>query len=250
MAALDPTEKKRLIERLSSIREIVFGMQDGILTTAGVLAGLSGAVAVHRQVILAALASTAAGALSMGAGAYLGARAETEVLSSELERTREEAAAEPYLLQERLLHELEHEGLSREAAYRVVQLLSSAPQALLSTAEVKMYGLSRQALGSAAVDGITMGVAFLVGAVVPLLPFILIPSFGPGDHFGLLAAMATTALALFAIGYFQGWIAQRRRRWLSGLRFLAVALGAAIAGYLIGLAIAPLGGPAPIPIAP
>ena len=57
MAALDPTEKKRLIERLSSIREVVFGMQDGILTTAGVLAGLSGAVAIHRQVILAAMSS-------------------------------------------------------------------------------------------------------------------------------------------------------------------------------------------------
>jgi vacuolar iron transporter family protein len=250
VAALDPTEKKRLVERLSSIREVVFGMQDGILTTAGVLAGLSGAVAVHRQVILAALASTAAGALSMGAGAYLGARAEAEVLSSELERTREQAAAEPYLLRERLLHELEHEGLSREASYRVVQLLSSAPQALLSTAEVKMYGMSRQALGSPAVDGVTMGVAFLVGAVVPLLPFILIPSAGPGDYFGLIAAMATTALALFAIGYFQGWLAQSDRRALSGLRFLAIAMGAAIAGYLIGLAIAPLGGSAPIPIAP
>ena len=49
----------------------------------------------------------------MAAGAYLGTRAETEVLSSELERSREEAAAEPYLLRERLLHELEHEGLLR-----------------------------------------------------------------------------------------------------------------------------------------
>jgi VIT1/CCC1 family predicted Fe2+/Mn2+ transporter len=225
-------------------------MQDGILTTAGVLAGLSGAVAVRRQVILAALASTTAGALSMGAVAYLGSRAETQVLSSELERRREEAAAQAYLLRERLLHELEHEGLSREASYRVVQLLSAAPQALLSTAEVKMYGLSHLALGSAAADGITMGVAFLVGAVVPLLPFILIPSSGPGDHFVLIAAMVTTALALFAIGYFQGWLAQRKRRWLSGMHFLAVALGAAIVGYLIGLAIAPLGGPAPTTIAP
>jgi VIT1/CCC1 family predicted Fe2+/Mn2+ transporter len=186
----------------------------------------------------------------MGAGAYLGTRAETEVLSSELERSREEATAEPYLLQERLLHELEHEGLSREASYRVVQLLNAAPQALFSTAEVKLYGLSRQALGSAVVDGITMGVAFLVGAMVPLLPFILIPSAGPADHLGLIAAMATTALALFAVGYFQGWLAQRRSRWRSGVRFLAVAMGAAVAGYLIGLAIAPLGGGAPIPLAP
>ena len=250
MTALDPTAKRRLIERLSSIREIVFGTQDGILTTAGVLAGLSGAVAVHRQVVLAALASTAAGALSMGAGAYLGTRAETEVLTNELERARAKATAEPYLLKEELLHQLATEGLSREASYRVVQLLSSAPQALLSTAEVKMYGLSRQALGGAAADGVTMGVAFLAGALVPLLPFILIPSAGPGDYFGLIAAMATTALALFAIGYFQGWLAQSRRRWLSGLRFLAVAMGAAVAGYVIGLTIAPLGGGAPISAAP
>ena len=150
------------------------------------------------------------------------------------------------MLQESLLHELEHEGLSREAAYRVVKLLSSAPQALLSTAEEKIYGLSRQALGNAVADGITMGVAFLVGALVPLLPFILIPS-AARRLLGLIAAMATTALALFAVGYFQGWLAQRKRRWLSGLRFLAVAMGAAVIGYLIGLAIAPLGGGAPIP---
>jgi vacuolar iron transporter family protein len=242
----DPTEEKRLLERLSSIREIVFGMQDGILTTAGVLAGLSGAVSVHRQVILAALASTAAGALSMGAGAYLGSLAESEVLSSELERTRAEAAVEPYILQEGLLHQLAREGLSREASYRVVKLLSSAPQALLSTAEVKIYGLSRQSLGSPLIDGVTMGIAFVVGAVVPLLPYILISPVGEADFVGLGAALTTTALALFLIGYFQGWLARRTRRWVSGLRFLAIAVGAAVAGYLIGLAIAPLGGNVPI----
>lgn len=245
MAHFNPAEKRRLVERLSSIREVVFGMQDGILTTAGVLAGLSGAVSGHRQVILAALASTAAGALSMAAGAYLGTRAETEVLGSELERTREEAAEEPYVLQEGLLNQLAREGLSREASYRVVKLLSSAPQALLSTAEVKMYGMSRQALGSPVVDGLTMGIAFLVGALVPLLPYILIPATGPKDYAGLALAMVATALALFGVGYLQGWLSQSERRWMSGMRFLGIAMGAAVAGYLIGLLIAPLGGTAP-----
>jgi hypothetical protein len=59
LAAIDPAEKRRLFERLSSVREIVFGVQDGVLTTAGVLCGLSGAVSQHSQVALAALASTA-----------------------------------------------------------------------------------------------------------------------------------------------------------------------------------------------
>ena len=174
MASVDPAEKRRLFERLSSVREIVFGVQDGVLTTAGVLCGLSGAVSQHSQVALAALASTAAGALSMAAGAYLGARAETEVLRAELELVRAEAADKPYTVQEGLLDELCKEGLSREAAYRIVRLLSTSPKALASTAEAKMFGLGGPTLGRPALDGVVMGIAFLVGAVVPLLPYMLI----------------------------------------------------------------------------
>jgi len=214
-------------------------MQDGVLTTAGVLAGLSGAVSSHSQVVLAALASTAAGALSMGAGAYLGTNAESEVLQSELARARSEIERQPYLAQEALLDQLEKEGLSREAGYRVVRLLSSSPQTLLSTAEVKIFGLSRSMLANAKVDGLVMGVAFAVGALFPLLPYIFISSTRPA----LVAALAATAVVLFGVGYFEGWLA-RRTRWRSGLRFLLIALGAAAVGYLIGLAISPLGGTA------
>src|SRR5258708_18847647 len=97
---IDPLEKKQLFERLSNIREVVFGMQDGVLTTTGVLCGLSGAVSDHTQVILAALASTAAGALSMGVGAYLGTQAEAEIVSAELRQARPEAELHPDLIQE------------------------------------------------------------------------------------------------------------------------------------------------------
>lgn len=235
-AAIDPAEKRRLFERLSSVREIVFGIQDGVLTTAGVLAGLSGAVSDRTQIIMAALASTAAGALSMGAGAYLGTRAEVEVIRGELARARREAAREPYILQEELLEKLAEEGLSREAAYRVVRLLSTSPQALLSTVEAKIYGLG-SAAGNPLADGLTMGAAFLVGALVPLLPFIFIATV----RIGLFAATGTAALTLFAVGYFSGLLADNPRPWLSGLRFLTIAIGAAAAGYLIGLAISPLG---------
>ncbi len=236
MALLDTSRGKGLLDRLSNVREIVFGMQDGVLTTAGVLCGLSGAVSSHSQVVLAALASTAAGALSMGAGAYLGTRAEVEVLRSQLERLRGEAVQKPYVVQEELLKQLSKEGLGREAAYRVVKLLSTSPEALLSTAEVKVFGLGGALLGNAALDGLVMGIAFVVGALVPLLPYMAIAT----PRVGLLIALMTTALALFGVGYFEGVIA-RRARWRSGLRFLAIAMGAAAAGYLIGLAISPLG---------
>lgn len=212
-------------------------MQDGVLTTAGVLAGLSGAVSVHSQVVLAALASAVAGALSMAAGAYLGTRAEIEVMRSEVARTRQEALRQPYVIQEALLKEFEKAGLDREAGYRVVQLLSKSPALLMSTAEEKVFGLGGNMLGKPALDAIVMGVAFVLGTLVPLIPYILIPV----EPFALLSALSTTALTLFAIGYFEGWLAQADRRWRSGIRFLVIAMTAAAVGYVIGLAISPLG---------
>jgi len=242
LAVLKPEEQRRTFERLANVREIVFGIQDGVLTTAGVLAGLSGAVSGRSQIILAALASTAAGALSMGAGAYLGTRAEIEVLRTEMRRARDHARSQPYIVQESLLSALAKEGLSREAGYRVVRLLSSAPQALYSTAEEKIYGLTGGSFGNPIVDGLLMGIAFLVGAVVPLLPFILFPSV----RSGLIAGLGTTALVLFGVGYMvEGRLAEHRHPSIAGARFLAIALGAAALGYVIGLAISPLGAAAP-----
>jgi vacuolar iron transporter family protein len=213
-----------------------------VLTTAGVLAGLSGAVSGRTQIILAALASTAAGALSMGAGAYLGTRAETEVIRTEMRRARDQAKSQPYIVQETLLDTLAKEGLSREAGYRVVRLLSSAPQVLYSTAEEKIYGLTGGSFGNPILDGLLMGIAFLVGALVPLLPFMLFSSV----RAGLIAGLGTTALVLFAVGYtVEGRLAQQHYPSLAGARFLAIALGAAAIGYIIGLAISPLGAVTP-----
>jgi vacuolar iron transporter family protein len=242
LPVLKPEEQRRTFERLTSVREVVFGVQDGVLTTAGVLAGLSGAVSGRAQIILAALASTAAGALSMGAGAYLGTRAETEVIRTAMRRARDHAMGQPYIVQESLLDQLAKEGLSRETGYRVVRLLSSAPQALYSTAEEKIYGLSGGSFGNPVLDGLLMGTAFLVGAVVPLLPFVLVSSV----RGGLIAGLGTTAVVLFGVGYMvEGRLAEHKYPSIAGARFLAIALGAAALGYVIGLAISPLGVAAP-----
>jgi vacuolar iron transporter family protein len=230
-------QRRQRFERLSNIREIVFGMQDGILTTAGILCGLAGALPKRYEVILTALASTAAGAISMGAGAYLGTRAEGEVLEGELNRARDEVVHEPYLIQESLLDQLAREGLSREAGYRVVKLLSSAPQALTKTAEEKVYGIGENLVSNPVIDGVVMGFAFIVGALVPLIPFVLTSS----TNYGLGAAVIATAAALFGVGYFEGWMADRTR-WRSGAHFLAVALGAALAGFALGKLIGWLSG--------
>ena len=143
----------------------------------------------------------------------------------------------PYVIQESLLDQLSKEGLSRDSAYRVVKLLSTSQNALINTAEEKVYGLASTLLANPISDGIVMGVAFIVGALVPLLPYFFIES----GLRGLIAALGATGTVLFIVGYFEGVMAHRAQRWRSGIRFLAIAMSAAAAGYLIGLAISPLG---------
>jgi vacuolar iron transporter family protein len=244
LASLDPELQRRRVERLSSVREFVFGVQDGILTTAGIICSLSGAVSNRYHIVMSALAATAAGSLSMGAGAYLGSKSENEVLAAELARAHERAAVEPYVIQESLLEELSHEGLSREASYRVVKLLSSAPRALTSAIEEKVFRVSRRSSENPFADGVTMGMAFLAGSFVPLLPYVFLPA----GTAGALAAAGITAIALFAIGYFAGRLAERPPI-ISGARFLSVAAGAAVAGYVIGLGISKIAGLAIVPTA-
>jgi VIT1/CCC1 family predicted Fe2+/Mn2+ transporter len=119
----------------------------------------------------------------------------------------------------------------------VVKLISTSPDALISTAEEKVYGLAGTMMGNAPLDGLVMGAAFAVGALVPLLPYFFIAS----ARVGLAVALGTTTIALFGVGYFAGWLAHREQRWRSGFRFVLIALGAAVTGYVIGLAISPLG---------
>ena len=128
---------------------------------------------------------------------------------------RADEAAKPYIVQESLLDELCKEGLSREAAYRVVQLLSTSPKALDPPPRQRCTASAARLLGNPALDGVVMGVAFLVGALVPLLPYMLITV----QRYDLVAALAATAL-FFGVGYFEGWLAHRNDRWRSGSAFL------------------------------
>src|SRR5579859_5776187 len=83
----DTPERQRL-ERQRSIREIVFGAQDGILTTLGIVSGVGGAAADRGTIVITGVLSLLVGALSMGAGEFLGGRAERDVVQNAIDFER------------------------------------------------------------------------------------------------------------------------------------------------------------------
>src|SRR5215467_8504638 len=126
-------QKKEFIESRARIREFVFGIQDGLVSTVGLLAGVQGATQSSVVVIITGLTAMFSGAISMAAGSYLSSSAEKDIFDKELREAEVLAEKEPYLAAEELLKALNQEGLAREQSYNIVKVLLSEEQAFLRT---------------------------------------------------------------------------------------------------------------------
>src|SRR5437773_8927165 len=99
-------QKKQVIESRARIREFVFGIQDGLISTVGLLTGVQGATESTAVVIITGLTAMFSGAISMAAGSYLSSSAEKDIFDKELRDAEVLAETEPYLAAEGLLKAL------------------------------------------------------------------------------------------------------------------------------------------------
>ena len=171
-------QKKELIESRARIREFVFGIQDGLMSTVGLLAGVQGATQSSAVVIITGLTAMFSGAISMAAGSYLSSSAEKDIFDKELREAEVLAEKEPYLAAEGLLKALNQEGLAREQSYNIVKVLLSEEQAFLRTFQEKVFGLGSAEINRPLQAALVMAVSFVVGAFVPILPYLLFPGRG------------------------------------------------------------------------
>ena len=230
--ALETIEKKKeVIESRARIREFVFGIQDGLISTVGLLAGIQGATENTSVVIIAGLTSMFAGAISMAAGSYLSSSAEKEIFDKELREAEVLTEKEPYLAAEGLLKALSQEGLKREQGYRIVKLLIQEEKVFLRTFQEKVFGLGSAEINRPLQAACVMGLSFIVGASIPMFPYIFLSGAA-----ALYLSVALAAATLFSVGLFKGYLAARSP-FQSGVEFFLIAVGAAGAGYLIGLAV-------------
>jgi rubrerythrin/VIT1/CCC1 family predicted Fe2+/Mn2+ transporter len=216
------TEAAR-IERLASIREVVFGAQDGLVSTFAVVAGLAAAGISSLVVLLGGAVSAMAGVLSMSIGTFLASRAQRQLYETELARERTEISEHPGEEVAELIAALHARGMARPDAAEVARRIARHPDILLSTLSIFELGLAPQRLGRPVRDAFVMAVAFGAASLVPLVPFL----FG-GALPALSVAAALTLSALFAVGVLKARVAG-----VAPLRSgLEVALFAAASGLL------------------
>jgi vacuolar iron transporter family protein len=224
-------QKKQFIESRARIREFVFGIQDGLISTVGLLAGIQGATENTLVVIIAGLTAMFSGAISMAAGSYLSSLAQKEIFDKELREAEKLAEREPYMVAEGLLRALGEEGLSKEQSYRMVKVLSQERNVFMRTFQEKVFGLGSAEINRPLQAALVMGLSFILGATIPMIPYMISSGLE-----ALYISALLGGITLFGVGAFKGKLAGKSLI-LSGLEFFLVAVGAAGAGYLIGLVV-------------
>ena len=224
-------QKKQVIESRARIREFVFGIQDGLISTVGLLAGVQGATESNIVVIITGLTAMFSGAISMAAGSYLSSGAQKEIFDKELREAEAMAEREPYMAAEGLLKALAEEGLSKEHNYRMVKVLSQQQNVFLRTFQEKVFGLGSAEINRPLQAALIMGVSFMFGAVIPIVPYTVLRGVS-----ALYGSALLGGLTLFGVGAFKGYLAGKSLL-LSGSEFFIVAVSAAGLGYLIGLVV-------------
>lgn len=241
-AAADHIDLTRTrVDRRGQVREVVFGAQDGLLTTLGLVSGVSGATSGRISVLIAGFAGGIAGMLAMGAGAYIAGKSQRDVHRAELRREERELTTHPQREKEELVALFTEDGLTDQDARTIADLIARHPEAMLTAMAQKELGILAEG-GHPARDGVVMGAAFLGGAILPILPWALAPvgaiaSAGPFALSPALAISVTlTAVALFLIGIGKGRLAGGGGM-RSGLEIAAIGLGCALVAFLVGTVV-------------
>jgi VIT1/CCC1 family predicted Fe2+/Mn2+ transporter len=235
-------DERRQASILGESREIIFGAQDGLVSTLAVVATVAGAASSRTAVLVAGLASAVAGIFSMGIGEYMSSKSQGEMnrrlVAEELEEVRER----PLESEAEVAYMFEQEGLGQDDARRIASVIAKSPNSLLSTMVSKELGLivdQEDTEGSPLQGAVFMAVAFAVGSMVPVIPFLF-----AGGTTALAWATATTAAVLFAIGAVKArWT--NRNPVVSGLEIVALAAAAGVLGYLFGTVLPELLGFSP-----
>jgi VIT1/CCC1 family predicted Fe2+/Mn2+ transporter len=215
------------------LRPAVFGAMDGLVTNVSLISGVGGGGGSQHAIVLTGLAGLAAGAFSMAAGEFVSVSSQNELIQSEVDKERLELEHNAAAEQAELAAMLRHRGVSAATARLAAAEISAHPEKALAVHALEELGVNPAELPSPVVAAGASFSAFAVGAVIPLLPYLL-------GFDALGAALGLSALAAVVGG---GLVARLTNRpfWRGAVRQLILGLVAAGVTYLIGRAIGGMG---------
>src|SRR5580693_1634923 len=224
----DSAHTETHFESSDLVRDVVIGMADGLTVPFALAAGLSGIVASTHVVVVAGLAEIAAGSIAMGLGGYLASRGDSEHYASERKREEMEVVERTRDEEEEIYEIFEEYGVTRTESDSVLQALKRDPKAWVDFMMRFELGLEEPEANRARQSAITIASSYVVGGMVPLLPYILLNE----SSRALSASVVITLLALVVFGAVKGRLTGAGA-WRSGLQTVLIGGVAAGAAYAL-----------------
>ncbi len=223
-----PERRHRGLASGGNLRAGVFGVNDGLVSNASLILGVAGAHADPNVILLSGVAGLLAGAFSMAAGEYVSVRSQREMYEYQIGLEKEELAQYPEEEAAELALIYEARGLDAVKAKELADSMIADPDKGLDALAREELGLNPDELGSPWGAATFSFVSFAIGAIIPVLPFLMLRTGG-----ALPASIAATATALFAVGAMLS-LFTGRQAWLGGMRMLLIGGAAGAVTYLIG----------------
>jgi VIT1/CCC1 family predicted Fe2+/Mn2+ transporter/rubrerythrin len=218
--------------RSGTLRAVIFGVSDGLVSNLSLVMGVAGAAANNPSfIILAGIAGLLAGAFSMAAGEYISMQSQRELFERQIELERAEMEAMPEEEMAELAAAFRAKGFSEQEATRIAERIFEDPETALDMLVQEELGLDRDQLGSPLNAAGGSFLAFALGAAVPVLPYLV--SSGTA---ALVASLGLSLVALFGVGAAVSLLTGRGVLF-SGFRQLGIGLAAAIVTYAVGSVI-------------
>jgi VIT1/CCC1 family predicted Fe2+/Mn2+ transporter len=208
------------------LRPAVFGAMDGLVSNLALITGVAGGAVAPGTIVLTGLAGLAAGAFSMAAGEYTSVASQRELVQAELDVERRELRKHPKDEEKELAALYVSRGVEDGLAREVARQLSKDPEQALEIHAREELGIDPGDLPSPTVAAVSSFGSFALGALLPVLPYLL-------GATALWPALVLALLGLFLCGAVVAKVTARSW-WFSGLRQLALGGAAAGVTYVLG----------------
>lgn len=220
-------------DRSGSLRAAVFGVSDGLVSNTALVMGFAGASTSNTTVFFAGLAGLLAGAFSMAAGEYVSVASQRDLFQREIAMEADELRNKPEEEQRELELIYRAKGLDRESAKSVAAQIMADPKTALDTLAREELGLDPDSLGSPIKAASSSFVAFAIGAVVVMLPFLFFLQPGASTTVPVVAGIVLAIIAMIIVGSIVGRLSGRGML-ISATRQVMWGCGAAGVTYLVG----------------
>ncbi|HEX2557614.1 MAG TPA: VIT1/CCC1 transporter family protein [Nitrososphaera sp.] len=228
------------IKESNYIRDLVFGFGDGVNTSLGIVAGVGGAIIAADVVILAALIGMFTGAKAMAVQNYLAVKSQREILESEIKREEYEIENLPENERQEIRDIYREKGFEGEELDKVVKKITSNKDVWLKTMLTEELGLNLEILGNPLKGALVMFGSFLLGGILPILPYFAVKAGLFSSTIAIVIAIAISVSSSFIVGAIKGRMA--KKSWVrGGIEMAGLGTGIALIGYGIGSELASTG---------